>query len=147
MARRAKPSLTSRWLATAPRLIANGRWTTFADDSVRVPSIRAAMANGHTPGHTAYAIESEGQQQLICSDLIHAHAVQFARPGVSIEYDTDQKQAVASRRRIMKATAESKSLVAGMHLPFPGIGHVRADGKGTYRWVPTKFAPLKTSNE
>jgi hypothetical protein len=29
-----------------------------------------------------------------------------------------------------------------MHLPFPGIGHVRADGKGTYSWVPVEFSPL-----
>jgi len=38
--------------------------------------------------------------------------------------------------------AASQSLVAGMHLPFPGIGHVRADGKGSYSWVPIEFAPL-----
>jgi hypothetical protein len=29
-----------------------------------------------------------------------------------------------------------------MHLPFPGIGHVRADGKGRYSWVPIEFGPL-----
>ena len=127
---------------SAAPYLANGRWTTFADDSVLVPGIRAVKASGHTPGHTAYAIESEGQQLLIWGDLVHAHAVQFAKPGVSIEYDTDPKQAVASRRRIMKAMAESQSLVAGMHLPFPGIGHVRADGKGAYRWVPIEFSPL-----
>ena len=32
--------------------------------------------------------------------------------------------------------------VPGMHLPFPGIGHVRADGKGRYSWVPIEFGPL-----
>ena len=32
--------------------------------------------------------------------------------------------------------------VAGMHLPFPGIGHVRWDGKESYSWVPIEFAPL-----
>jgi hypothetical protein len=42
----------------------------------------------------------------------------------------------------MKAMAASKSLVVGMHLPFPGIGHVRAEGKGSYSWVPIEFAPL-----
>ena len=73
---------------------------------------------------------------------MHAHAVQFARPGVSIEFDIDQKQAIATRRSIFKAMAASKTLVAGMHLPFPGIGHVRADGKGSYSWVPIEYAPL-----
>ncbi len=122
--------------------LAGGQWHTFTEGSVLVPGIQAVKANGHTPGHTAYALESEGQKLLIWGDLVHAHAVQFARPGVSIDFDSDQKQAIATRRSIMKAVAPGKSLVAGMHLPFPGIGHVRADGKDHYSWVPIEFGPL-----
>ena len=121
---------------------ASGQWQTFTAGSILAPGIQAVSANGHTPGHTAYAVESEGKKLLIWGDLVHAHAVQFARPGVSIEFDIDQKQAIATRRSIMKAMAAGKSLVAGMHLPFPGIGHVRADGKGRYAWVPIEFGPL-----
>ena len=127
---------------SAAPYLASGQWKTFAEGSLLVPGITAVKANGHTPGHTAFAVESEGQKLLIWGDLVHAHAVQFARPGVSIEFDIDQKQAIATRRRIMKAMADSKSLVAGMHLPFPGIGHVREDGKGRYSWVPIEFGPL-----
>ncbi|MRR06830.1 MAG: MBL fold metallo-hydrolase [Deltaproteobacteria bacterium] len=127
---------------SAAPYLAIKRWKTFTDGSVIVPGIKAVKANGHTPGHTAYAVESEGQKLLIWGDLVHAHAVQFARPGVSIEFDTDQKQAIVTRRNIMKATAASKSLVAGMHLPFPGIGHVRKDGEDRYSWVPIEFGPL-----
>jgi glyoxylase-like metal-dependent hydrolase (beta-lactamase superfamily II) len=127
---------------SAAPYLTSGQWKTFSEGSVLVPGIQAVKANGHTPGHTAYAVESEGQKLLIWGDLVHAHAVQFARPGVSIEFDIDQKQAIATRRSIMKAMAASKSLVAGMHLPFPGIGHVRAEGKGSYSWVPIEFGPL-----
>lgn len=127
---------------SAAPYLSSGQWKTFTDGSVLVPGIQAVKANGHTPGHTAYAVESEGQKLLIWGDLVHAHAVQFAKPGVSIEFDIDQKQAIATRRSIMKAMADSKSLVAGMHLPFPGIGHVREDGKGRYGWVPIEFGPL-----
>ncbi len=127
---------------SAAPYLASGQWKTFTEGSELVPGIRAVRADGHTPGHTAYEVESAGQKLLIWGDLVHAHAVQFARPGVSIEFDIDQKQAIATRRRIMKAVAASKSLVAGMHLPFPGIGHVRADGKDRYAWVPIEFAPL-----
>ncbi|MBI2309136.1 MAG: MBL fold metallo-hydrolase [Rhodocyclales bacterium] len=122
-----------------------GQWQTFADGAELVPGVRAVKANGHTPGHTAYAVESAGQKLLIWGDLVHAHAVQFAKPGVSIEFDVDQKQAIATRRAIMKAMATSKTLVAGMHLPFPGIGHVRAEGGGRYAWVPIEFSPLPTA--
>jgi len=33
-------------------------------------------------------------------------------------------------------------MVAGMHLPFPGIGHVRKEAKGGYAWVPAEFTLL-----
>lgn len=127
---------------SAAPYLSKGQWKTFTEAGVVVPGIRAVKANGHTPGHTAYAVESEGQKLMIWGDLIHFYAVQFARPSVSVEFDIDQKQAVATRRSIMKAAAAGKSLVAGMHLPFPGIGHIRADGKGSYSWVPIEFGPV-----
>ncbi len=127
--------------AAAPYLKGE-QWQTFTEGSVLVPGIKAVKANGHTPGHTAFAVESDGQRLLIWGDVVHAHAVQFARPGVSIEFDVDQKQAIATRKNIFKTMAISKSLVAGMHLPFPGLGHVRWDGKESYSWVPIEYAPL-----
>lgn len=127
---------------SAAPYLASGQWKTFTEGSILAPGIEAVKANGHTPGHTAYAVESEGHKLLIWGDLVHAHAVQFARPGVSIEFDIDQIQAIATRKSIMKAMAASKSLVAGMHLPFPGLGHVRAEGKGRYSWVPIEFGPM-----
>ena len=130
---------------SAAPYLATGQWKTFSVGTMLAPGIQAVTANGHTPGHTAYAVESAGQKLLIWGDLVHAHAVQFAKPGVSIEFDIDQKQAIATRRGILKAMAASKSLVAGMHLPFPGIGHVRADGSDRYSWVPIEFAPLPTA--
>ncbi len=78
--------------------------------------------------------------------LVHNAAVQFAKPDVTIEFDLDQQQAASSRRKLYKQTAAGKSLVAGAHLPFPGLGHVRAegkDGKGGYAWVPVEFGPVK----
>jgi glyoxylase-like metal-dependent hydrolase (beta-lactamase superfamily II) len=121
--------------------VASGQWATFSEGTELVPGVKAVRAFGHTPGHTAYAVESEGQKLLIWGDVVHAHAVQFAKPGVSIEYDTDRKQAVVTRKQLMKSLAASKSLVAGMHLPFPGIGHVRAEGHGSYSWVPIELWP------
>jgi glyoxylase-like metal-dependent hydrolase (beta-lactamase superfamily II) len=127
--------------------MATGQWKTFTEGSELVPGIRAVKAYGHTPGHTVYAVESEGQKLMIWGDLMHVPAVQFARPGVSTEWESDQKQAIASRRSIMKAVAASKSLVAGMHLPFPGIGHIRADGKDSYSWVPIAYRPVSKANK
>lgn len=126
----------------AAPLIAAGKWKTFAEGDELVPGFKAVPAPGHTPGHTAYLLESEGQKLLLWGDLVHSTAVQFAKPSVTIEFDVDQKQAAESRRKLFKQSAADKNLVAGAHLPFPGVGHVRADGKG-YAWVPVEFGPVK----
>lgn len=121
---------------------AKNKWQPFAEGTEVLPSIKAMKAIGHTPGHTAFAVESEGQKLLIWGDIIHAHAVQFIRPEVSIEFDVDQQQAVTTRKALLAEVVSSGALVAGMHLPFPGLGHVRADGEGKYGWVPIEYAPL-----
>ena len=120
----------------------SGQLKTYSDGAVLLPGIKAVKAPGHTPGHTAYSIESAGQKLLIWGDIVHAHAVQFAKPDVSIDFDSDQKQAIVTRKALLREVAASQSLVAGMHLPFPGIGHVRAEGKGGYAWVPVEFSPM-----
>ncbi|HEX5392329.1 MAG TPA: MBL fold metallo-hydrolase [Rhodocyclaceae bacterium] len=126
----------------AAPLIASGKWKTFVEGDELVPGFKAVPAPGHTPGHTAYLLNSEDQQLLLWGDLVHSTAVQFAKPSVTIEFDVDQKKAAESRRKLFKQTSADKTLVAGAHLPFPGLGHVRAEGKGSYAWVPVEFGPV-----
>ena len=126
---------------------AEEKWHTFNGEIVLAPGIRAIKAEGHTPGHTAFVIESEGQKLVIWGDVVHAHAVQFARPEVSIEFDVDQQRAVATRKALFHELAGSGALVAGMHLPFPGIGRIRPDGQDSYAWVPIEFATLPKAAE
>ncbi|MDD3481999.1 MBL fold metallo-hydrolase [Azovibrio restrictus] len=127
--------------AAAPYLAA-GRWKTFTQDQELLPGVSSVDTHGHTPGHASYLFQSGGQRLLVLGDIVHNHAVQFARPEVAIEFDTDQKQAIATRKRVFARVARERLMVAGMHLPFPGIGHVRKEGKGGYAWVPAEFTPL-----
>lgn len=117
---------------------ASGKWKTFAADQDIVPGVASLAAHGHTPGHSGYLVGNGTRRLLIWGDIVHNHAVQFARPDVAMEFDVDNKAAVATRKRIFARAAKEKLLVGGMHLPFPGIGHVRAEGKG-YAWVPLEF--------
>lgn len=137
----AQPFFQMAQNATAPYRDA-GRFHTFADGADVVAGIRAVAANGHTPGHSAYLVSSGEAKLLIWGDIVHNHAVQFRHPEVAIEFDVDAKQAVATRKALFKQVAKDKLLVAGMHLPFPGIGHVRAEPKG-YTWVPIEFGPIQ----
>jgi glyoxylase-like metal-dependent hydrolase (beta-lactamase superfamily II) len=127
--------------AVATPYLSNGQWQTFSKETALVPGIKPVAAYGHTPGHTAYEIESDGQTLFIWGDVVHVHAVQFAHPGAAIAFDVDQTMAVETRRNIMHKVATDKVLVAGMHLPFPGIGHVRMDEPEQYSWVPVEFQP------
>lgn len=126
--------------AAAPYLAA-GKWKTFDSDRELLSGISSIDTHGHTPGHASYLFQSENQRLMILGDLVHSHAVQFARPDVAFEFDNDPKQAVAARKRIFRLAAKERLMVAGMHLPFPGIGHVRKETKG-YAWVPAEFTPV-----
>lgn len=121
---------------------AHGQWAPFSGEVELAPGIRSVAAPGHTVGHTAYLLESKGERLLIIGDTVHNYAVQFAKPDVTIEFDTDKKQAAATRKKLFAWAAQDKLAVAGMHLPFPGLGHVRSEGKA-YAWVPVEFSPIR----
>lgn len=98
---------------------------------------------GHTPGHNGIEFTSNGQTMLIWGDLMHNHAQQMADPNIAVELDMNQDQARASREAALKDVAARKIWVAGAHLPFPGLGHVRAESNGSYTWVPVEYTPIE----
>jgi len=118
-----------------------GKVKTFSSGDVLFPGITALGTAGHTAGHTSYRIESNGDKLLILGDLIHAQAVQFTDPDIAISYDSDPKTAVSTRRRIFDAAVKGKYLVAGSHLSFPGVGHIRENGQG-YLWIPVNYSTI-----
>jgi glyoxylase-like metal-dependent hydrolase (beta-lactamase superfamily II) len=99
------------------------------------PGIRAIAAFGHTPGHTIYQVESNGQKLLIWGDLMHVQDIQFPLPDISVSYDTDPKAAGIIRKQVLDYAAQNNIPIAGMHLRYPAVGSVTADGAG-YRFSP-----------
>jgi hypothetical protein len=73
---------------------------------------------------------------------MHVAAVQFADPSVTIQFDTNSKAAAVQRRRAYANAAKQGYWVAAAHLAFPGIGHLRAEGKG-YNWVPANYTSMR----
>ncbi|MGJ3521845.1 MBL fold metallo-hydrolase [Nitratidesulfovibrio sp. D1] len=122
-----------------------GRLHTFAPGAAPLPDLPLVTSvdlPGHTPGHCGFRVTSGGTVLLFWADIIHSTPVQFARPEVSIDFDVDQKAAVATRLRLLPQVAAEGCWVAGSHLPFPGLGRVRArdGGKGGYAWLPVNYA-------
>lgn len=100
-----------------------------------VPGVQAMAAPGHTVGHTVFVITSEGRTLVNAGDIAHHYLISVARPEVEFTYDTDGKQAVASRRRVFDMAAASRIPILSYHFPWPGIGYLVAQGTG-FRYVP-----------
>lgn len=109
----------------------------FAVRKEILPGISAIAAYGHTPGHTMYLLENGGAKFLIWGDLLHVALVQFPFPDISASYDADQKAAATVRRQTMDYVAKNKIPVGGMHMVYPAVGTVEADGNG-YKFVPAR---------
>jgi glyoxylase-like metal-dependent hydrolase (beta-lactamase superfamily II) len=119
-----------------------GKFRPFKGDVALLPGVSSYTSFGHTAGHTSYMIESQGQKLLVIGDLIHVPAVQLDHPNVTISFDSDPKEAAASRIRVFNAMAKDRTLVAGAHIPFPGVGHLRKAGT-SYQWVPVNFSRMR----
>jgi glyoxylase-like metal-dependent hydrolase (beta-lactamase superfamily II) len=116
-----------------------GKLRTFGYGKELFPGITPIASPGHTAGHTFYALESKGQKLVFWGDIMHAAAVQFPDPSVTIEYDADPPAAAAQRKKAYADAAKEGYLVAVDHVSFPGIGRLRASGTG-YIWMPVNYS-------
>jgi glyoxylase-like metal-dependent hydrolase (beta-lactamase superfamily II) len=111
-----------------------GKVQVFDGTTALFPGIRSIASPGHTPGHSFYEIRSKGEQLLFWGDVVHVADVQMPDPTVTIAFDVDSDKAAATRKMAFSDAVKGRYWVAGDHISFPGIGHLRQDGKG-YRWV------------
>lgn len=135
-----RPSFAVAQKAIRPYIEA-GKLQPFEGRTDIVPGVTALPAPGHTAGHTYYDIESRGERLLVLGDAVHSAAVQFRDPSVRIAWDSDDHAAENARQKIFAEAASEGYLVAGAHIPFPGIGHVTNTGEtGEYAFVPLMYS-------
>lgn len=103
-------------------------------DHVISPEIRLIPTPGHTPGHVAVDIRSEGRRAVITGDTTH-HPCQLAHPDWSPGFDVDPKAAAATRARLFAEWADKPVLMIGTHYAGPTAGYVKRDG-ASYRLEP-----------
>ena len=99
-------------------------------DAELAPGVNAIDAFGHSPGHMAVEMTSDGERLLFVADAIvlPLHAEYPETIGVT---DHQRDETVATRIRLLEYAARERALVATSHLAFPGVGHVRPKGR---RW-------------
>jgi glyoxylase-like metal-dependent hydrolase (beta-lactamase superfamily II) len=113
--------------------------TEMIGDGASVASgITAMAAHGHTPGHTAWMIESGGRQLLIAADFANHYIWSVGHPDWEVKFDMDKQAAAATRRRLLGMLAADKVPFVGYHMPWPGIGYVEARGDG-FAYTPASY--------
>jgi glyoxylase-like metal-dependent hydrolase (beta-lactamase superfamily II) len=122
---------------SAPYLKA-GKWHTFSDSEAIMDGVRLVSLHGHTPGHTGYEFSSKGQSILFWGDTIHEQLVQLSHADTTVVFDIDHPTAAAMRKRLFPSLASEAALIAGPHMPFPGMGRLRKQAGG-YVWAPVIF--------
>lgn len=132
-----RPAFEAAKAALQPYIEAH-RFRPFRGATSLAAGINALPRHGHTAGHTTYLVQSRGQRLMFWGDLIHVAAMQFDQPAVTISFDTNARAAAIERKRAFADAATGNYLVAGAHLSFPGIGRVRASGRG-YVWLPVNY--------
>lgn len=111
------------------------RVKSFDGDCNIINGFSVISTPGHTPGHTSYLFDFGDEKLLVWGDIVHASSVQFQSPEVTVLFDADEELARSSRAVLFEQAASSRWLVAGAHLPFPGLGYICAAGKA-YSWHP-----------
>lgn len=137
-------AMTEGNLAAAAKLVQSNvvplapKTTFVKPGQAAVSGITALGAFGHTPGHMAYHLESEGRRFVIWADTTNHNVVSMQRPDWHVRFDMDKEKAVQARKSLLGMVAADKIPASGYHMPFPAVGYVETSGAG-FRWVQASY--------
>lgn len=116
----------------------NDRFTFLDDGGSVAGGITALAAFGHSPGHMAYMVESEGQRLAITADTANHYVWSLQFPDWEVRFDADKAAAAATRKALFGMIAADRIPFIGYHMPFPGMGYVEPKDAG-FRYVPASY--------
>lgn len=114
------------------------RTTMIGDGDAAASGITAVAAFGHTPGHTAWHLESDGERLLLWADTSNHYVLSVQRPDWHVRFDMDKEAAAATRHRLFDMAATDRIPVTGYHMPFPAVGYVERT-PNSFRWVQSSY--------
>jgi len=111
-------------------------------DHAITDEVRLVPTPGHSPGHVAVAIASQGRKAFITGDIIF-HPVQWAEIEWGSDADFDKALALAVRRQVREDYGSEDHLIIGTHFAPPSAGHVvRGDDGWWFRAATTDGSGL-----
>jgi glyoxylase-like metal-dependent hydrolase (beta-lactamase superfamily II) len=114
----------------------------FKSEAEVLPGVTAIAAPGHTAGHHIFNVSSGGKSFAFLGDLTHHAVLLTENPRLEFAYDSDPKQAVQSRVRLLTSLAENKTPVMSFHFAWPGFGNLARAGEG-FRYYPAPMDMLR----
>lgn len=103
-----------------------------------VTGITGVASFGHTPGHMAFHVESNGKRLIISGDVANHYVVSLQHPEWHVRFDMDKEAAVQARKAVFGMIAAEKIPFIGYHMPFPNAGYVEPLGSG-FRYIPASY--------
>jgi len=94
----------------------------FAGGAVLPGGAVAVEAFGHTPGHMAFQVGTDGT--MIIADTVVEDVVSLARPDWPANMDVDKEAGIATRKKILDMAATDAFRIVGYHINRGGIGRI-----------------------
>jgi glyoxylase-like metal-dependent hydrolase (beta-lactamase superfamily II) len=108
---------------------------TVEEETEVIPGVRVIPAPGHTPGHLAVLVESDGDTLLNLGDAA-VHPLHLEYPDLENGFDLCPLEAAATRQKLLERAASQQMRVMAFHFPFPSVGRVSPLPEGAWEWVP-----------
>lgn len=132
---RLSPDAVSSAVAGIKKLLAGAKPNLELREPGKISAdVELIAAPGHTPGHSTFLVTQGSEKLLVIGDTVHIAPLQFVHPEWTMVFDTKPSEAISTRRKIFQQAAADRALLHAFHMPFPGIGHIRATGKA-FEWV------------
>ena len=85
---------------------------------------------GHTPGHVGVQIESDGEEFVYFTDLLHSQYLQLQDPRICLAFDTDKDVATATRKSFLDRLATDGTICSGGHILAAALGCIEKTRSG-----------------
>jgi len=104
-----------------------------------IDGIDLVATPGHSPGHMAVRVRSNGDEAMFVGDVFH-HPLQINYPDWNSALCADPVMARETRRRVLEHCVAHQSLLAPAHFGRPHCGVVRREERG-FSFVPSEQLP------
>lgn len=116
------------------RPVAEAGQAELVDESYDLDGVFSySLTPGHSPFHACVHIRAGGREAIVIGDLFH-HPLQVRMPELTTRYCWDAAIAVETRRKFLRAVADTDTIILPIHCPAPVAGRIVSDGEG-FRFV------------